>query len=63
MLDTNIGSGDKPMRVYLDDQYSDEMNRTIDVVGFNTIDEIASYDGEFIIDVERMVEGGGYSPA
>lgn len=62
MLDTNIGSGDKPMRVYLDDQYSDEMNRNIDVVGFNTIDEIASYDGEFMIDVERMVEGAVIRP-
>ena len=62
MLDTNIGSGDKPMRVYLDDQYSDEMNRNIDVVGFNTIDEIASYDGEFIIDVDRMIEGAVIRP-
>ena len=62
MLDTNIGSGDKPMRVYLDNQYSDEMNRNIDVVGFNTIDEIASYDGEFIIDVDRMIEGAVIRP-
>ncbi len=62
MLDTNIGSGDKPMRVYLDNQYSDEMNRNIDVVGFNTIDEISSYDGEFIIDVDRMIEGAVIRP-
>jgi DNA polymerase I len=62
MLDTNIGSGDKPMRVYLDNQYSDEMNRNIDVIGFNTVDEIASYDGEFIVDVDRMIEGAVIRP-
>ncbi|ERG92173.1 MAG: hypothetical protein J07HQW1_02208 [Haloquadratum walsbyi J07HQW1] len=64
MLDTNIssGSGDKPMRVYLDNQYSDEINRNIEVIRFNTVDEIARYDGEFMIDVERMVEGAVIRP-
>jgi DNA polymerase I len=62
MLGTNIGEGDKPMRVYLEGQYSDEMERRIDVIGFNTGDDIAEYDGELMVDTERMIDGAVIRP-
>lgn len=54
ILGTNTGEGSKPMRMYLDDVYSEEMDREIDVIGFESNEQIENHDKRFKIDAQRM---------
>jgi DNA polymerase I len=62
LLGTNIGDGDKPMRVYIKSHYSEEMERMLDVIGFESTDQLEDYDGDFRIDVQRMTDGAIIRP-
>jgi DNA polymerase I len=62
LLGTNIGQGSKPMRVYVDDLYCEEMDREIDVIGFETTEDLDNYDQTFDVNVGRMTEGAVIRP-
>lgn len=51
-----IGEGDKPMRVYLRDQPFDGMERTIDVIGFESAADLAPVEDILRVDTQRMIE-------
>lgn len=62
LLGTNIGQGSKPMRVYLSNHYSEELGRNIDVIGFETTEQLSDSDETFRIDIERMTDSAVIRP-
>jgi len=56
MLDVNLTSSDKPMRVYLESLYSTELDREIDVIAFSDAADVENAEQEFHVNVQRMTD-------
>jgi DNA polymerase I len=56
ILDVNIGSGDKPMRVYLEPREFEAVGRTIDVIAFIDGAQLSAIEDRIAVDVPRMTE-------
>jgi DNA polymerase I len=56
VLDVDIGNGDKPMRVYLEPTAFEEVGRTIDVIAYESAQDIEPFSDELRLDVPRMTE-------
>ena len=56
LLGTNIGQGSKPKRVYIRTHYAEQMDRDIDVIGFEKAEALNNYEEDLHVDAERMTE-------
>jgi DNA polymerase I len=56
ILDVNIQSGDKPMRVYVEPKVFEEVERQIDVIAFERNTDMAPIEDGVRVDVARMTE-------
>lgn len=56
ILDVQITSSDKPMRVYLEPKYFDELEREINVIAFTEAGDMEGASPEFHVDVQRMTD-------
>jgi DNA polymerase I len=54
VLGTDFGQGDKPMRVYINDTYFDELDRTDNVLCFETAEQMLPVEDRVTVDVDRM---------
>lgn len=62
LLGTNYGEGSKPMRVYVQSHYADAMERDINVIAFESNEQIQAYDGDLHVNAERMTTAAVIKP-
>jgi DNA polymerase I len=56
VLDVDIGSGDKPKRVYINPHESEELGRSINVLAFETNQQMEPIEDDVEVNVQRMTE-------
>jgi DNA polymerase I len=56
VLDVNLDSAGKPMRVYIEETAFEELGRTVDVLAYETNADMKSVEEDVSVDVERMTE-------